>query len=407
MPLGRSCLVLLLSVAVGWGAELRTLKKETFKGDLVSVSDKEVVFSTGGAPMTLPVLQVMEIELAPQPKPAEGVKFAEVELVDGSLLRCGSVLIKGKEAELVLLGSKEPPIKLSLALVRSILYAGHDPKLRKEWAEKLATKKTKDGIGLMSGDVLNVFDGFLGEGDAEGKTIEFTLEGSTPKKRNVANLIGLVFYRVTDPQAPPVVFRLHDDSGSLILVSKASTGPNGLSVTTPGGYKMDVPMARLTKLDFSKGKITYLSDLKPRTNYSSTEDLVQEYQRDKNLEGSGPIRIKGETYDKGLAIHATSSLEYDLDGDYRQFLASVGIDDAVGGVDGPIVLLIEGINDREVKKLLEMTVTRHDKDKVRPVNLNIKDFTKLRITVSSGDLLDLGKHLDLGDAHVSKGGSER
>jgi hypothetical protein len=402
MTLRASLLILFLGASAGWSAELRTLKKESFKGDLVSVTEKEVVFASGGTNKTIPALEVMEIELAPEPKLAADVKYADVEIVDGSMLRCSSVLIKGKEVEMTLLGAKAP-VKMPLALVQNILYAGNDARLRKIWTDKVADKRTKDGLGILNGEVLNVVEVVLGDGDADGKTIEFTVPGTTMvRKRDVSKLTGLMFFRETDALAPPVAFRLIDGSGSVVLAASATSTPTSLSVTTPAGLKMVIPTNRLAKLDFSKGKVTYLSDLDPRETYSSTEDLVQKYQRDKNLEGTGPLRIKGEVYAKGLAIHATTTLEYELKGDYRHFLAAVGIDDAVGGIDGPTILLIEGINDREVKELLKLTVSRRDKERVRAVNLNIKDYAKLRITVSSGELLDLGKHLDLGDARVSK-----
>jgi len=75
----------------------------------------------------------------------------------------------------------------------------------------------------------------------------------------------------------------------------------------------------------------------------------------------------------------------------------VGLDDNVGSF-GPAVLIVEG-NGRELHKA---TFTASDKKKYQALRLNIKDVQKLRIIVKSGDGFDLGKHLDLAEARVSK-----
>ena len=97
-------------------------------------------------------------------------------------------------------------------------------------------------------------------------------------------------------------------------------------------------------------------------------------------------------------------MEYDLKGDYREFHALAGIDQSVGGVGGPVVLVIEGVIDGQTKELYKKTFTRKEaKDKKDGViDLNIKDVQKLRIIVRSGDLFDNGKHLDLVNAKVQK-----
>ena len=96
---------------------------------------------------------------------------------------------------------------------------------------------------------------------------------------------------------------------------------------------------------------------------TSNFDFVDTYRRDKNLD-NGPLRIYGELYAIGLALHAHTELEYDLKGDYREFHAIAGIDQSVGGVGGPVVLVIEGVIDGETKELYKKTFTRKDaKDK--------------------------------------------
>ncbi len=126
----------------------------------------------------------------------------------------------------------------------------------------------------------------------------------------------------------------------------------------------------------------------------STLDRVEHYRRDRNLD-DGPIRLGGEKFGKGLALHARTELVFDLGGRFREFKAVVGVDDLVGG-ESQAVLRIDG----DGRELFSGVVTR--KDKPRPVAFEVKGVRQLRIVVGSQGLLDLGDHVDLADARVSK-----
>jgi hypothetical protein len=71
------------------------------------------------------------------------------------------------------------------------------------------------------------------------------------------------------------------------------------------------------------------------------------------------------------------------------------VDDLVGG-DSQAVVRIEG----DGRELFAGVVSR--KDRPRPLNLDIQGVKQLRIVVGSQGLLDLGDHVDLADAKVSK-----
>lgn len=402
MPVRRVLLVVLLLATAGRGAEVRTLKGETITGEIVSLTAKEVVVAKGNERVTTPLAQVLQIDYNPPPKLGTD-PYIDVELTDGSLLHCARYTIKGKDVSLTLLSGQE--VKVSLAAVSNILTEAQVEKHRKEWTERLADRKAKkkrrDMLGLRKEDVINPLDGTFGEGDDKGETIEFSISGGKPRAIPQANIAGLIFERGIDPNAAPVVCRITDTARDVIQASAVSSTATGVSVTTPAGAKIDLTPARLTRLDYSGGKLTWLSDLEPT---QVTETFLDgnpfHYKRDHNLE-DGPIRMDNMTYSRGLSLHATTELEYDLKGDYREFKAVVGIDDLIGGLPGPVVLRIEG----DGKLLKEVTLDRREKVRHQEVALNIKDVQKLRFRVAPGGeglKLDLGLHLDLGDAKVSK-----
>jgi hypothetical protein len=151
----------------------------------------------------------------------------------------------------------------------------------------------------------------------------------------------------------------------------------------------------LARLDFSQGKLTYLSDVEPvKVVETSTLERVDHYRRDKNLD-DGPIRLAGKQYPKGLALHAYAELVYDIGGQYKEFKTVLGVDDQVGG-NSNVKVTVEG----DGKELFTAEVRR--KAEPRPVTIDVRNVKLLRIVVSSANLLDLGDHVDLADAKVSK-----
>src|SRR5262249_29999255 len=205
----------------------------------------------------------------------------------------------------------------------------------------------------------------------------------------------MIFVRALDPSAPPVLCKLYDTYQNLVMVSGVKMTPAGLAVTTPAGATIDYATDLVARLDYSSGNQAFLSDLTPAKVVEQTP-TEEHYRRDLNVNGR-PMTLVGKTYPKGLGLHATTELEYDLNGEYREFRAVVGIDDAVGGHDGPVQLTMEA----DGKEIVSLTLTRKER-KVHELVRNVKDGQKLKIVVSSPELLDLGKHLDLAEARVIK-----
>src|SRR5262249_18345394 len=106
----RTLLALLLFVPAGLPAEIQPLKGEPIKGDVVSVSDKEVVYLQDGKKVTRPIKEVLKIDFRDVGKLSGAEKYSLVELTDGTQLLASKVLIKKKEFELKLLAG--PEVKL-------------------------------------------------------------------------------------------------------------------------------------------------------------------------------------------------------------------------------------------------------------------------------------------------------
>ncbi len=92
------------------------------------------------------------------------------------------------------------------------------------------------------------------------------------------------------------------------------------------GCRVEYPLALVARLDYTKDKLAFLSDLEPvKVVEKSSFDRIDHYRRDKNLDDT-PLRLGGKNHPKGLALHAYTELVYDLDGKYKEFKALLGVD---------------------------------------------------------------------------------
>ncbi|MBI1917842.1 MAG: NPCBM/NEW2 domain-containing protein [Planctomycetes bacterium] len=401
MSVLRALLLFALVAPAASAAELKTLKGESLKGELVSISDKEIVLEVDGKKVSTPIPQVLHLNLKDGFEKIEGdTKYAEVELTDGTLLKCSKVELIESDAKLTLLGG--PEVKLPLVKISSILNEANNEDNRKQWKEKVTSKKqVRDILGLRKGDVINPFPGTLGNAEKEGNRIEFVRAGGDKRSIPVEGAAGFYFQRSADPKAKPALCKFYDTKKNLLYAANVSKTNEGFTVTTSAGVTVTYATDKVARLDYSKGKLEFLSRMAPLSvKENSTEGKVVNFRRDENFDGE-KIRLAGVNYNQGLCLHSTSEVEYDLDGEYRELQAMVGIDEIeeeVTADDGAVVLKIIG----DGKELYSQKITRSDKERARPIVVNIQKVQKLKILVTSDDLLDLGKHLALADARVSK-----
>ncbi len=398
MPMGKH-LAALAVLFVGFASldaadtvKLRTLAGKTVEGELISINEKEIVVRGKDGPISTLALEVLDIDLPTSAATGEA-KFSDVELVDGSLLHVSKFSLKGNQIELKLLGGAD--VKLPLAAISYLLNDAQDAKTREEWQGFLATRGNQDLLAVKdpTGKV-NPLPGTFGSGDDAGETIEFDPTGAPKRQLKLARIHAMSFWRKRDPDAPSAVCRVHDAAKNMLAASKVAFDENGFSVTTAAGVEVKYPRGMVARVDYSQGKLAYLSDLEPKVIERSDLEWIDHYRRDRGLDG-GPLRIAKDSYTKGLALHAYTELIYDIGGQYKELKTVVGADPKIGG-DSDAKLMIEA----DGQKLFTADITR--KTEPRAITLDVRNVKLLRIVVSSNRLLGLGDHVNLADAKVSK-----
>lgn len=399
MPFSRSVAVLMCAAALAPAQDvLRTLAGKSVTGTLQQIDDDKIVLRTNEGIVATPIGEVMQLDLEPAVS-AGGVKFADVELLDGSVLHCKELALKGKDVELTML--PDMAMKLPLAKVRAILRVdAQDPKIKRDWDEfRTKLRGNRDHVVIMREGVLNGLEGTIGDADPKGETIDFESTSGRQVNLSLSRVHGMIFYRKPDPQAPVALGTVTDVHRNTLVAASIKTHTERCVVTTVSGLTVTYSSPRqLHRVDFHR--LTYLSDLSP-VQLNTDPERAEGFIRDKNLD-NGILRLLSKNrsqavkaYPKGLLVFPPSVLTYQLNGEFKDFKAVLGIDAQYSGKDEFTVnVRFEG----DGRELLVAEVKNGSEP--TPISFDLQQVKELKIVVRS-DLGDRG-HVVLADAKMSK-----
>jgi len=394
----RSLAVLIVFAPFAAAAEIRTLTGQKLTGDLVAIDSKQIVLKTATGEVATPIKQILTVDLQSPAGPAVP-KFMEVELTDGTLLRCDDVKIKGKTVVLTLAGVPAGPgqvLEVPMAAVFYVVRDGHDAAIKKEWSAFLAKRGKRDVLVVKKEGRFDGLEGTADQGDDTGEIIEFELATGAKTKIKLSRLSGLIFNQVQTGETVETLCRVTDAMKNVYAAKDITRKGDAITLTTVSGVKVEFPKTQLVaKLDYSKDKITYLSDMEPvEVKLPGADDFGPAFARDTNLDGVDPIKLNNVVYIKGLAVHAPAAITYNLNGDYKEFKAVLGVDDSVQA-DKAVRVVIEGDN----RPIFQAEFRR--KDPPKPIVVNIKDVRFLRVVVDTSEF-PLNCQAALADARVNK-----
>jgi hypothetical protein len=219
-----------------------------------------------------------------------------------------------------------------------------------------------------------------------------------------------LIYSKRESTAKKAIAQLDLNTGDRLALKAVAWSGAAWKVRLVSGAEFEIGTDLFRGLDYSLGKVTYLSDLEPRAMKYTPEFgfpgafPVYEFRRDKNFEG-GPITLGDKPYAKGLAIHSQSMLKYRLGGEYRRFQSVMGIGDEIRYGDVDVTLKGDG------KTLFKSAVKASapgDKGTIQRsvpliLDVDVSGVVELEIFVDYGsDGHDNGDRLYLGNARVVK-----
>lgn len=373
--------------------ELTDLAGKVHSGSLKSLTLTSAVLETETGDVEIPVDQIMKVMFAKTIDDSQQATDSPIrltisdhsELVGSSLKSDGlNVTIRTKT-----LGELQVPARK----VKSILYSPLDKTTQKQWNELIHKKVSDDLLVIKKGEKLDFLPGVVTQIDE--KKVMFLYEGNEIPVR-LEKIFGIIH---PHPFAPPgqSKCRIETTSGDSLFVEQITLEKNDFRVRTGPDHFITVPKKEIRLLDFSLGRIVYLSDMPPEgVEYTPYFDTVWEYQRDKTIDGS-PLKLGDKEYAKGLWIHSKTKLTYRLAGEFSRFQALMGIDASVAKSGLGDVHVIISADD---KIILDEQVTAFTA--LHKIDLDVKGYRFLHILVDFGEGLNIADRLDLVEARLIK-----
>lgn len=379
--------------------EWESLSGEKFVGRTSALSAEQVHLVTESGERDLKIAEVLRFQAATEAGRAEASNAAakspgEARLVDGSVFGFQSVSHPDGESTLEFDNPRLGTFQITAAKLASLKLQKEDRRYAESWRNLLGKENQGDRLILKKEDVLDFLEGVVGEISPD--KIKFLLDNEELEV-NRERIYGVIYSRPVE--VPQQGVRLIIKGGDRFVGESVSLEGENCRIHLVGGESLLFPAELVTELDFSLGKVKYLSELDPRSvDYTPMFNVTWEYRRDKSLDGQS-IRLNRIAYSRGLAIHSKTVLTYRLPAGYRRFRSLMGIDDEISKVGGDVDVLIESIDESGVgKELLRKDVRLHEQPQT--VDLEIEGVRDLRITVDFGEGLDIGDHLDLAEARI-------
>jgi len=380
MTHAATCLLVLALLAPG--ASVRTVDDKVFSGQLVRFDPgPSAVLRSEGRELKLACGDLVAIELRPLARgPRGGMPTIALRNGDVVVARVAGGSGAGLLAASPLFGQARWPLEAIAAIALVPARRGQGSRAGKLDRLVLRNGEVVEGtVEEIGADGVKFRSKLLGQlqvGFERLAAIEFATTGRGPKRPDglVATVCGVDGSRLSGTLEP---------GGEGKVVLRSTFGP-----------KLQMDLARVARVEFSGGRLVYLSDLEPsEVKETPFFDLVWHYRRDRSV-GGNPLRVGGRTFRKGLGVHSRCQLTYSLDGRFERFAAVVGLDDEVGekgnvdvavAVDGKRVYERKGLSGRD-----------------EPVELSIAvaGARRLTLVVDFGAEFDICDHLDWADARL-------
>jgi len=389
--------------------ELTTLDEQTVRGELVGLSNQTATLRTDEGEMEFSVAELLS--LSPVAPTAD--EFAQkdsrhgdifVQFAEGSSTPATGYAVDAGKATISLPGGEA--ITVAARRIRAVRFLEQEGQIEAQWNDIVAHEPNGDVVVVRKGGdgqpvTLDYLEGALR--DVSESTVEFEFEGDViPVNRAKVTVEGLLYYQTDRRSKPDPLCRVEQDTGAQWIATAVRLSEGGLEFTTAEEIDRVVPLPSVKHLDFSLGKIVFLSDLEPvqkswRPYLGSVSDsdgahVLFDVRRDQDFSGE-PLIIGERKFRKGLAIHSRTEISYRLPGQFSRFAAVVAIDPKQKH-RGHVRLEVRGDN----RVLFESAIDGGDEPK--PLELDVTGVGRLTILVDFGQRWDIGDQLLMGGARV-------
>lgn len=363
---------------------VRTVDRATFPAQLISFSieDGLRMQSADDGPSSVPVKDIVSIERAgAQPEMTAELRY---ELADGSAL-CGE-LIGGDEERLLVrhrwLGDVSLPIEALLVIRRSAATGDEPGRAISGDADRIDDVITLENGDRIVGTLIEV---------REKTLVVDTERGERAVPINVVHEA-----RLANPPGPRVPAqpraRLSLTDGSR-LVTDRLTWQDGLVDVTLRGEQASIPERVVQRVDVVGGRWVWMSDLTPAdVSVTPLWSAAFPPRNDRNVVGER-MRVNGRRFDRGVGVHSTCKLRYDLNRRFAWFVVQPGLDDAAGRLADVAARIVADGNT-----IFETNYNAKQRCEPDERRFDVSDVKTLELIVDFGNYGDVQDRFDWADA---------
>lgn len=255
-----------------------------------------------------------------------------------------------------------------------------------------------DRVLLTNGDALR---GFISAIKADGIEIDTGTGPTTAPYRLVVGARLAPAIPADTPvrgtgRPPQPYLRLTLRDGAKLTATNLELGPSGaidsfrweMRLRIGTTIRGDGLLGPIERVEFMGGRWEWLSDHRP-LSYEQSPMLGPgwEYMADRNVR-NGPILVAGERYERGIGVHSRSNLIFELNGEYREFVTSFGMDDDSGPMaDVTVVVLVDG------QRRFEKTGVRRGA-LFGPIRVDVSRAGRMELRIEYGENGDLQDRFD-------------
>ncbi|GAA4421864.1 NPCBM/NEW2 domain-containing protein [Bremerella cremea] len=407
------CLIMLSLLAAPPAVEVQQLDGSKTEGNLVQMTaDSLSLELADGSSSTLSTKDIINVvPTSPAPFEPQSPPAFEVSLADGSQLLIANLNISSRTADLKSPGGNK--ISLGKSAMKGIRFlhpeadaslADDDP-LKQRWYEIVSEYTGADAIVLIREGDLTIQEVVIHGVSSKGVKIQLDDLTTTV---DLSKLYGLLFYQRGARTFPSPLCLVELNDRSKLLARSVQLNNGHTQVTTLTGTEIPVAFDQITKLDFAAGNIQFLDEMKPaRVTWTpvlqsgiAIDDFALVYAPKMNTSFRGTMLTLEEdgepvAYSRGMAVHATSELLYDLPTGFRQLQMRVGIAPASLG---SCTAKLQIVGDQKILFEKEFSGDTQPED----IALNISGVRRMKIIVDAADGEDWGDVLHLCQARLIK-----
>ncbi|MEI6234110.1 MAG: NPCBM/NEW2 domain-containing protein [Planctomycetota bacterium] len=306
-----------------------------------------------------------------------------------------SMIVNGGDTKLTLKTAWIETLDLDYKSIDAIVFYAASKKMPDMLAGWLKGAPPKeDALLLLKGETIS---GFYEKFTDKGLSFNAGGQSKTYALDQIAGLRIAATEKFEANKTLNATLRLID--GSTLTVKPLGLEGDSVKVEALDGKSFRLNTSTLASLEFSGGRMIYLSALNPKSvdqkPYVGGAPIVFSWRKDRSS-ANGPIKIGETVYDKGIGVHSYCKLVYDLNGEYAKFISDVGMDaTAPQKAECAWKIVVDG-------KDVISGVARAGSDK-KTVRLDVANAKTLELICDFGpDDDDAGDRLDFAKARLIK-----